>query len=430
MSPLAIGLSGFLATIVLIVLRVPVGIAMAVTGIVGLFAIGGEATFVYLVGTLPYESSVSYTLSVVPLFIAMGVFAGRAGLTRQLYALANSCLGGFRGGLAVATIGACAGFGAICGSAVATTATMARVAIPEMLRHGFDRRLAAATVAAGGTLGILIPPSIILIIYALLTEQSVGRLFVGAMIPGALGAVLYMTAIAITVRLRPDFAPESSRASWGERGRSTVAALPVLFMFTVVIGGIYGGVFTPNEAAAVGAILALGFCLATSPGRRAFGGGFGETALTCASIFLILISAGLFNAFLELSEMPRVIVGSIEEMNLSPAIFLIVLSVFYVLMGMFMDELAVILLTLPVVFPLTQHMGLDPIWFGVYVVTIVEIGLITPPVGLNLFVVKGVTGMTLSEIATGAVPFVLANLVRVALLVLFPGLVTWLPGMM
>lgn len=431
MSPALVGILGFGAVLALMLLRVPVAVAMGLVGAAGFLLLQGWDGLAYVMGSSPFESVFPYSLSVVPLFVMMGVFATYAGLSRQLYDAAYAFLGHFRGGLALATIGACAAFGSICGSAIATAATMCRVALPEMRRRGYADSLATATIAAGGTLGILIPPSIILLIYALLTEQSLGKLYVGALLPGLLGTGLYMLAIAATVRLNPASGPAGERMAWPQRLRTMRSVWPVFLLFVLVIGGMFAGVFSPNEAASVGAVGALLFALAgRTMGLSRFKDSLLETASTSAMIFLILIGAGLFNFFLEVTNAPQLVVQQIQALNVSPALFLVLLTVFYVVLGALMDDLAMMLLTLPFVFPAVQALGIDPLWFGIYMVTIVEIGMIVPPVGMNLFVIQGVGQVKLPTVIRGILPFVLADLVRVGLLIGFPQIVLWLPGLM
>jgi tripartite ATP-independent transporter DctM subunit len=430
-SPALAGILGFGVVLALMLLRVPVAVAMGLVGGGGFLLLQGWDGLAYVMGSSPFESVFPYSLSVVPLFVMMGVFATYAGLSRQLYEAAYAFLGHFRGGLALATIGACAAFGSICGSAIATAATMCRVALPEMRRRGYADSLATATIAAGGTLGILIPPSIILLIYALLTEQSLGKLYVAALLPGVLGTGLYMLAIAATVRLNPVSGPAGERMGWPQRLRTMRSVWPVFLLFVLVIGGMFAGVFSPNEAASVGAVGALLFALAgRTMGFSRFKDSLLETASTSAMIFLILIGAGLFNFFLEVTNAPQLVVQQIQALNVGPVPFLILLTVFYVVLGALMDDLAMMLLTLPFVFPAVQALGIDPLWFGIYMVTIVEIGMIVPPVGMNLFVIQGVGQVKLPTVIRGILPFVLADLARVGLLIAFPQIVLWLPGLM
>lgn len=426
-----LGVIGFGAVLLLMFVQVPVAVAMGIVGAVGFFWLQGWDGLAYVMGSSPFESVIPYSLSIVPLFVMMGVFATYAGLSRQLYDAAYAFLGHYRGGLALATIGACAAFGSICGSAIATAATMCRVALPEMRRHGYADSLATATIAAGGTLGILIPPSIILLIYALLTEQSLGKLYVAALLPGLLGTGLYMLAIVVATRLNPAIGPAGVRMPWKERGRTLKTVWPVFLLFAIVIGGMFAGVFSPNEAASVGAIGALLFALLSRAMTRArFRDSLRESAATSAMIFLILIGAGLFNFFLEVTNAPQFVVQQIQALNLSPVLFLILLTGFYIILGALMDDLAMMLLTLPFVFPVVQALGIDPIWFGIYMVTIVEIGMIVPPVGMNLFVIQGVGQVRLETVIRGILPFVVADVVRIALLIAVPAIALWLPGLM
>lgn len=431
MAPALIGIAGFAAVLLLMLARVPVAVAMGVVGAAGFLLLQGWAGLAYVVGSSPFESVFPYSLSVVPLFVMLGVFASYAGLSRQLYDVAYAFLGHYRGGLALATIAACAGFGAICGSAIATAATMCRVALPEMRRRGYADSLATASIAAGGTLGILIPPSIILLIYALLTEQSLGKLFIAALLPGSLGVVLYMLAITAATRINPALGPAGERQSWRQRGRMLRGVWPVALLFALVIGGMYSGVFSPNEAASVGAVGALVFAVAgRTMGWERFKASLLEAASTSAMIFLIIIGAGLFNFFLEGTSVPQYLITEVQRLGLSPTAFLLLLTVFYIVLGSLMDDLAMILLTLPFVFPVTQALGIDPIWFGIYIVTIVEIGMIVPPVGMNLFVIQGVGGVKLQTVIRGILPFVVADMVRVGLLIAFPAIALFLPAFM
>ncbi|HET6519645.1 MAG TPA: TRAP transporter large permease, partial [Geminicoccaceae bacterium] len=390
MSPAA-GALGLLALIALLALRVPVAVAMGVVGAVGFGLLNGWDAAGFVLGVVPLEAVMPYGLSVVPLFVLMGAFAARAGLSASLYRGVNAFLGHYRGGLALATIGACAAFGAICGSSLATAATMARVALPEMRRYGYRDSLAAGAVAAGGTLGVLIPPSVILVIYALVTEQSIGALFAAALLPGLLGTVLYMAAVAVRLRLDPSAGPAGRRFGGRERLRAVAETWPVFLLFALVIGGIYLGWFSPTEAAAVGAAGAL--LLAWLRGGMTRGEAWAavlETARTTAMIFLILVGAALFNDFLETAGLPAALAGAVAGSGLPRYAVLVLLMLCYLVLGCFMDSLSMMLLTLPVVFPLVTSLGFDPVWFGILLVTVVEIGLITPPVGLNLFVIQSV----------------------------------------
>ncbi len=426
------GLLGFIATLILILLRVPVAIAMGAVGAVGYAFLNGWSAMWFVMGSGPFEAVFPYTLSVVPLFLMMGVFAAHAGLSTSLFRGVNAFMGHMRGGLAMASIGACAGFGAICGSSLATAATMCRVALPEMRRHGYDDRLSSASIAAGGTLGVLIPPSILLVIYGLLTEQSIGRLFSAALVPGLLATGLYMGAVAIQTRIAPALGPAGPRHNWQERGRTMLDIWPVVLLFTAVIGGIYVGLFSPTEAAAVGAFGAITLAWA----RRQLSGKIFrqcliETAEISGMIFLILIGASIFNYFIETTQLPQLLIETVGSWHLSPLAVMALLMVFYIVLGCFMDSLSMILLTVPFVFPLVSFLGFDLVWFGIILVTAAELGLITPPVGMNLFVIQGVArDVKLETIIRGVVPFLIADIIRLAILIVFPDLALWLPSLM
>ncbi|MBM9595406.1 TRAP transporter large permease [Roseitranquillus sediminis] len=425
MSDPVFGIAAFAAALALIVFGMPVAVAMAAIGIAGTWWMTGWGAAVFALGSAPFEQIFPYSFSVIPLFVMMGVFASHAGLSRSLFDAINSFLGHLRGGLAVTTIGACAAFGAICGSSLATVATIGRVALPEMRRHGYDDSLSAATVAAGGTLGVLIPPSILLVIYGLLTQVSIGALFVGALIPGLLGATLYALAIVVRLRFAPENAPRLPASSWPVRLRHLARVWSVVALFALVIGGIYVGWFSPTEAAAVGAVGA--FALAafarqvSLPMLRA---SVAETAGLTGMIFFILIGAGFFNFLLEGTGLPQYLIASIEASGLSATAVMVLILVFYVVLGCFMDSMSMILLTVPLVAPVALGLGFDLVWFGIIVVTVAEIGLITPPIGMNLFVVQAsIPGLRLGTVVRGITPFILADILRLTLLVSFPALV-------
>ena len=419
---------GFAAMFALMALRVPIAFAMAAVGFVGLglmrswpAAVSSSATEILDVA--------KYTLSVVPLFILMGNFVTRAGMSRELYTAAYAFIGHRRGGLAMSTVVACGGFGAICGSSIATCATMARVAMPEMRRFRYADSFAAGSIAAGGTLGILIPPSVIMVIYGIMTEQSIGALFAAGIVPGILAVVLYMTAAGIVTARRPELGPPGERTPWPERLRALKAIWGVLLLFALVMGGMYGGVFTPTEAAGVGATGGLLFAAAR---RRLSWAMFVDvlvdSARTSAMLFTILIGASIFASFMNFTTLPMELKDFVEQFSIHPILVVVAICVIYVILGTAMEELSMILLTVPIFFPLIVHLGLDPIWFGILVVCIVEIGMISPPVGMNVFVLRSV----LPDVPTGAIwrgvlPFLYADLVRLALLIAFPSIVLWLP---
>ena len=420
--------------LLLIGLRMPVAVAMFVVGGFGFASLAGWSAFLNLLNTGPFGRVSSYTLSVVPLFLLMGQLATRAGLSRLLFDAARGCVGHRRGGLAAATIGGCAGFGAVCGSSLATAATMASVALPEMRRHGYSGALAAGTLAAGGTLGILFPPSIILVIYAVITEQSIGKLFLAALVPGVIAALGYVAAIGAYVRIHPAAGPAAAPLPFAERVRAVGRVWPVVAIFLAVIGGIYLGVFTPTEAAAIGAA-AIGLVALVSGrlGWSAFSASLLDTARATGMIFLILIGAEVFNAFLALTQIPAALAEGLAASGLAPIVILLGVLLVYLVLGCVMDSLAMILLTVPVFFPLVT--GLDfgyteeeiAIWFGVMALIVVEIGLITPPIGLNVYAISAMDrNVRLAESFRGTVPFLLSGLLLLAIILTVPGVCLWL----
>jgi len=432
MSAPLVGVLGLVALLALIAIRVPVAIAMGVVGICGGVYLNGMFSLGFILGSQPFVTSSSYSLSVIPLFVMMGAFASRAGLSASLYQSLHALIGHWRGGLASATVGACALFGSVCGSSLATAATMARVAMPEMTAVGYDRRLTSGALAAGGTLGILIPPSIIMVIYALLTEQSIGRMFLAGMIPGLLAAALYMATIYLVATLRPSWAPRMPRGAGTNRLTAFRQMSPILSLFVVVMGGIYAGVFSPTEAAGVGAagailLAALRKRLTWKVTREALV----ETAVTTGMLFMILIGTSVLQFFIETSTLPQVIVDWIQALGLPPLGVVVMILIIYLILGCFLDSLSMMLITLPIVFPVIIDLGYDPIWFGVLVVSVVEIGLITPPLGMNLFVITAaVEDLRFETVATGVLPFLAADLVRLALIAAIPALSLALPAML
>jgi C4-dicarboxylate transporter, DctM subunit len=430
MSGTSIAIWGFVAMLGLIAIRMPVGLAMLATGSAGYLAIAGWPAFLNYMKATPYFLFSNYTLSVIPLFILMGAFAERSGLSQDLFRAANALVGHRRGGMAMGVIGACTAFGAICGSSVATTATFGRAALPELERYRYAPSLATGTIAVGGTLGILIPPSVILVVYAISTEQNIVKLFQAALIPGLLATLFYIAAIAWTVRRKPDLAPPHPKAEEGERLKAFLAIWPVLIVAFVVVGGIYGGVFTPTEGAAVGSIAMLAIALLRrSLSWQGFKQSLIQTAETTALIFIILLGAEVFNAFLAFSQLPTTVAAMITEAQMPPYAVLVVLLAFYILLGAVMDELAMILLTLPVFFPIVTALdfGLPSdevaIWFGILVLIVVGIGLTAPPIGLNVFVINAIARrIPITETYKGVLPFLATDLVRLALCAAFPGL--------
>jgi tripartite ATP-independent transporter DctM subunit len=425
------GALGFLAVLALIALRVPVAIAMGVVGALGYGLVNGWSTLGFVLGRAPFESVFPISLTVVPLFVMMGVFSAYGGLSSSLYRLVSALIGHLKGGLAMATVGACAVFGAVCGSAIATAATMGRVAMPEMRRARYDDRLASATIAAGGTLGVMIPPSILFVLYGLMTEQSIGKLFAAGILPGIAGMLLYMAAIRYTTWRHPAQGPAAPRAAREERRKALLGVWPVLLLFGVVLGGMYVGFFSPTEAAGVGAFgaILISFLLGRMDAKGFFSA-VRETALTTGMIFMILIGAGIFNYFIDSTGLTDGLIRAVKDAGFSPWMVMFLLMAMYFVLGALMDELAMMLLTVGPVFKLVVALGFDPIWFGVMLVTVCEIGMILPPVGINLFVIQNVAGLPLLTVVRGIAPFVAADTLRLLLIALVPALATWLPGRM
>ena len=425
-------LIGLGAMMLLALAGLPIAFAMGLVGFFGLAIVRGWNPALASAGTLMYETGFSYTLSVVPLFILMGNFVSRAGLSQELFRAAYAFIGHWRGGLAMSTVVACAGFGSICGSSIATAATMARVAYPSMRQFGYSDALATGAIASGGTLGILIPPSVVMVIYALMTEVNIGAMFAAGLIPGILATLLLMAAVAWQTWRDPSSGPRGERTPWPERLQALRGVWGVVLLFVVVMGGIYGGVFTATEGASIGAFGAFVFALA----RRALDWRtlidvLVESARTTAMLFGILIGALIFANFVNFTSMPDDLKNFVSQFDLHPMAVIIAICVIYVLLGTAMEELSMILLTVPVLFPLVVHLGFDPIWFGILVVVVVEIGLISPPVGMNLFVLRTllpqVSTMTLYR---GVTPFVVADIIRLAILIAFPAISTFLPDLL
>jgi TRAP-type C4-dicarboxylate transport system permease large subunit len=474
MTPLTLATLGFLAMLGLIALRAPIGLAMLVVGALGYIELTSWRAFFGYMKTNTYHQFANYTLSVIPLFILMGALAERAGIARALFKAAERAFGRMRGGLAMAVIGACTAFGAICGSSVATTATFGRAALPELNRFRYDPGFACATIAVGGTLGILIPPSVILVVYAITTEQNIAKLFQAALIPGLLAALFYCVTIAIVVRRNPALAPQAAlglppkakKPLWPYFAAAGVALLagylwwtggvgpglgfsllvfaalialvdadvaPAIAVAIVVVGGIYGGIFTPTEGASVGAVAMLAVGLAQrSLDWRGIVDSIKQTAETSGMIFMILLGAEVFGAFLALARLPSTVAELVGGMGLAPHVVLASMLAIYILLGAVMDELAMILLTLPVFFPIVQALdfGMAPddvaIWFGILVLIVVGIGLTAPPIGLNVFVISAIArDVPIASTYARVLPFIAADILRLALVVAVPGLALW-----
>ncbi len=420
------------AMLLLSFLRLPIAFSMGLVGFLGLWWMRGVGPSMASVTTVVYETGFQYTLSVVPLFILMGNFVTRAGMSKELYRAAHTFVGHWRGGLAMATVIACAGFGSICGSSIATAATMTQVAYPSMRARGYSDELAVGSIAAGGTLGILIPPSTIMVLYGILTETNIGKLFAAGVLPGLLAVVLLCAAVRYMCWRNPAAGPRAERAGWGERLRALRDVWAVAVLFGVVMGGIYGGVFTATEGAGIGATGAFFFALARRVlGWRALLEVLTDSARTTAMLFIILVGALIFSNFVNYTTMPSDLRGFVTEHNLSPLTVMAAICVIYVVLGTAMEELSVILLTIPVLFPIVTGLGFDPVWFGIIIVVVMQIGLISPPVGMNMFVVKSLLpGMTTLTIFRGVTPFVVAEIVLLAILVAVPSISLVLPALL
>ena len=439
MSNLEIGIYSMPILLLLIFLRMPIGLAMLVCGLGGtMWITGGSLVVLAKLKNETYSTFSNYSLSIVPLFLLMGQFATLGGMSTALFKAAETWLGHRKGGVAMASVGACAGFGAICGSSLATAATMGQVALPELKRYGYSGGLATATLAAGGTLGILIPPSVVLVIYAILTEQNIAKLFLAAFIPGLLAALGYMITIRVIMSINPGNAQLRERVAYRDRFRAMVDVWPVLLVFILVVGGIYLGWFTPTEAAAIGAAgTAIIAFFKGGLNRLTLSDAVLSTASNTAMIFIIVLGAGFYNSFLALSQVPQEISGFIVEQGFNPWFILVIILGLYLIFGCVMDSLSMILLTIPIFFPIISALdfGLTgeetAIWFGILVLIVVEVGLITPPVGMNLFVINAMDRTTrIIETYKSVFPFVVSDIVRTGILVAFPGItlvmVRWL----
>jgi C4-dicarboxylate transporter, DctM subunit len=425
-------LIGFAAIFALALLRMPLAFSMGLVGIVGIGLTRGWDPALASAAQVVHETGFAYTLSVIPLFILMGNFVARAGLAHELFQAAYAFIGHFRGGLAHATVAACAGFGAICGSSIATAATMSKVAYPSMKKLGYSDSLSTGVMAAGGTLGIMIPPSTIMVIYGIITETNIGKLFAAGVIPGILTALLMMGSIWFMTLRDPSHAPAGERTSWPGRWRALRGIWGVALLVVVVLGGIYGGLFTATEGAGFGAAGAFLFALARR--RLTWAILFQvlvESARTTAMLFTLLIAATIFANFVNFTSMPGDLKEWITHLGLSPTMIVVAMMAIYIVLGTVMEELTMVLLTIPLFFPIVTALGFDPVWFGVLIVMIVQIGLISPPVGMNLFVLNSLLpNVGLGNIFKGCWPFVAVMIVVLGLLIAFPQLSLWLPSLM
>jgi len=427
-----IAIIAFVALFVLMAWRVPIGVSMGLVGVLGFAALTGLDPALKLVALSPIRTVTDYSFAVIPMFLLMGAFCTESGMSRELYRASNAWLGHLPGGVAMATIAACAGFGAICGSSVATAATFTTVALPEMRRYGYTDSMATGVIAAGGTLAILIPPSVVLAVYGLLTDQDIGKLFIAGILPGLLATALYMLTIQVIGWVKPGAFPPGRAGNWAERLASLRDIWAVLVLFLWVIGGMYGGLFTPTEGAGMGA--AGAYLIGIFRRRLSFKQTVDclvQTLRTTAAIFTILIGALLFGYFLTLTQTPQHVTEAMMGLNLGSYGTLLLLLALYLVLGCILDAMAMIILTVPIIFPLVLQLGFDPIWFGVILVMVVELALITPPVGMNVYVIKGVSkDVSLRTIFGGVMPFIVADLLRLGVLIAFPAISLLLPNQM
>ncbi len=427
-----VALLGFVGMFALMALRVPIGIAMGAAGVLGFAALSGWKAGFNLLANVPLSVVTDYNLSVIPMFILMGAFASRGGMSRELFAAGRAWLGHLRGGLAMASVAACGGFAAINGSSVATAATMAQVALPEMRKAGYHPGLSAGLIAAGGTLGIMIPPSVIFVLYGLMTETDIKKLFAAGVLPGLMAIAFYFAVVQVISRLRPDALPRGQAHAWSERWASLRGLWAVVLLFVFVLGGIYGGLFTVEEGAGVGATgtLAIGVLRGRLrlPQIRA---ALVDTLRVSSAIMVIVIGAFLFGYFLTITQFTQKAVAFLVGLPIGAYGVLALVMVGYFILGAIMDELAMILLTVPVVFPAMMQLGFDPVWFGVIVVMAVTFGMICPPVGINVFVINSIArDVSLGRIYKGTMPFIAVDVVRLVLLCAFPAISLWLPGLL
>ena len=432
MDPISIAVLGLAGMFVLIFLHVPLGVAMGVAGVVGFGVLAGFAPALTLLASETANLFSSLDLAAIPLFLMMGAFATVAGLSEDLYRIAYALVGHRRGGLSMATIGGCAGFGAVCGSALATAATFGKVALPQMVQRGYHPGFAAGTVAAGGTLGALVPPSIILVIYALLAEELIITLYVAAIVPALLAIALHVVTVALMVRLRPGLGPAAPRLPWRVRLAELRHAGPIALLLVAVLGGAMFGVFTATEAAAVGAALAFFFAVMRRRlTRPRFWEALTDTASNTAMVYVIIAGAALFSYFVTLSQAPAALVGAIGESGVPGPVVIALLLAMFIVLGAVFDEVAALVITMPFVLPLVTSLGYDPVWWGIINVVVCELGMIVPPIGINVFLIHGLArDIPLASIYRGVAPFIAADGLRLALLAAFPAITLWLPSVL
>ncbi len=433
MNPHTLAVGGFIALFALMLLRVPIGIAMGLIGVVGFGIVSGDfGSALSVLAQSPIRTVADLNFAVIPLFLLMGAFASASGMSRELFRVSNAFVGHLRGGLGIATIAACGGFAAICGSSVATAAAFSSVAYPEMRRHGYPQSFSTGVIAAGGSLGIMIPPSTVLAVYGLITDQDIGKLFIAGIVPGILAVGMYIVTINLIGLLRPKFLPHGQHQGWGERLASMRDIWAVALLFVFIIGGLYGGLFTATEAGGMGA--AGAFLISVARRRLSwtqFMSSLIESLRTTSAVFTILIGALLFGYFLTITQTPQALTTWVMDLGLGKYGVLALIMVMYLALGCVMDAMAMIVLTVPIVFPVVRQLGFDPIWFGVIIVMTVELGLIHPPVGMNVFVIKSVVrDVKLSTIFLGVAPFVVTDILRLVVLIAFPIIATWLPARM
>ncbi len=432
MSADSVAVIGFIALFALMLLRVPVGMAMGLVGVTGFGYLVGSGPALKLIGQTSMRTVTDYTFGVIPMFLLMGAFVSASGISSELFRAANTFVGHRKGGLGVATIAACAGFAAISGSSVATAATFSSVAYPEMRRYGYPQSFATGVIAAGGTLGAMLPPSTVLAVYGIITQQDIGKLFVAGILPGLLAISMHIMTIGVIGSVRPGFLPAGPKSGWRERLAGLRDVWAPLLLFAFVVGGLYGGIFTPTEAGGVGAGGA--FLLGVARGklsRAAIRGSLLQATRTAAAVFTVLIGALLFGYFLTVTQVPQKITEFMTGLGLGPYGVLALIMLMYLVLGCLMDAMAMIILTVPIIFPVVTSLGFDPIWFGVIIVMTVELGLIHPPVGMNVFVIKSVVkDVKFSTIFKGVVPFILADMVRLVILIALPIIATYLPSRM